>query len=40
MLWMNMPEKLIPPQADILSGDYHPVPRWIGFGEIRYPEKP
>ena len=37
---MNMPEKLIPPQADILSGDYHPVPRWIGFGESRYPEKP
>lgn len=36
---MNMPEKLIPAQADILSGAYRPVPRWIGFGEVVYPEK-
>ena len=36
---MNMPERLIPDGMDILSETYRPATRWIGFGEIPYPEK-
>lgn len=36
---MDMPEKLIPAEDDLLSADFKIVPRYLEFGEKEYDEK-